>query len=229
MNLYEELLKNGKVLPGISDVVFKRIMTKHKEYLGMILENFLPLSKEMIVKKGEFLNVEIPPSHLSLRNVRMDLLLKVDKYYINLEANNKISDALLIRNEAHLAGLIFNEYARRDKKTLEEILYQVSFNKEKRLSKELIIRLQYWDKKLNVGDDRILKIEINLEFVNKKYYNKEEMNKFEKALMLLLIDDEEELMNFVKGDSILESVGKDIISYSRAKEIVTAYENAMIE
>ena len=32
-----------------------------------------------------------------------------------------------------------------------------------------------------------------------------------------------------KGESILESVGNDIISYSRAKEIVTAYENAIVE
>ena len=47
--------------------------------------------------------------------------------------------------------------------------------------------------------------------------------------MLLIIEDEKELLEFVKGDSILENVGNDIISYSRAKEIVTAYENAMIE
>ena len=144
MSLYEELLKNGKVLPGLSDVVFKMIMTKHKEYWGIILGNILPLTKEEIIERGEFLNVEIPPSHLSLKNGRMDLLLRVDKYYINLEANTTIKDALLIRNEAHFAGLIFNEYARRDKKTLEEILYQVSINKTKRLSNELIVKLKYW-------------------------------------------------------------------------------------
>ena len=227
--LYEELLKNGKVLPGISDVVFKKIMMNHKDYLGLILENIMPVSKEDIIEKGEFLNIEIPPSHLSLKDGRMDLLLKVGKYYINLEANTNIKDALIIRNEAHFAGLIFNEYARRDKKTLEEILYQVSFNKKKRLSPELIVRLQYWDKELNVGDENILKVEINLEFVNQKYYNKEKMTTFEKALMLLVIEDEKELQEFVKGDSILENVGNDIISYSRAKEIVTAYENQMIE
>ena len=229
MTLYEKLLESGKVLPGISDVVFKRIMTTHKEYLGIILEGIIPITKERIVEEGEFLNLEIPPSHLSLKNSRLDLLLKVDKYYIDLEANSKISDALIIRNEAHFGGLIFNEYARRDKKTLEEKLYQVSFNKEKRLSSELVVNLQYWDKELNVGDDKILKVELNLDFVNRKYYNKEKMNNFEKALMLLIIEDEVELIEFMKGDSLLESVGNDIISYSRAKEIVTAYENAMIE
>ena len=227
--LYQELLENGKVLPGITDVVFKRIMTTHKDYLALILENIIPLSKEEIIEKGEFLNIEIPPSNLSLKDGRMDLLLKVDKYYINLEANTSISPALIIRNIAHFAGLTFNEYARRDKKTLEEILYQVSFNKTKRLANEIVVRLKYWDKELNVGDENLLKVELNLELVNKKYYNKEEMTAFEKALMILLIENEKELLEFVKGDSILESVGNDIISYSKAKEIVTAYENAMIE
>ena len=123
--LYEELIKNGKVLPGISDVVFKKIMINHKNYLGLILENIIPVTKEEIENHGEFLNIEIPPSHWSLRDGRMDLLLKVGKYYINLEANTSIRNSLLIRNEAHFAGLIFNEYERKDKKTLEEILYQV--------------------------------------------------------------------------------------------------------
>lgn len=227
--LYQELIKNKKVLPGITDVVFKKIMINHKEYLGLILENIIPVTKEEIITKGEFLNIEIPPSNIVLKDSRMDLLLKVGKYYINLEANTSISPALIIRNIAHFSGLTFNEYARKDKKTLEEILYQVSFNKKKRLSNELIVRLQYWDKELNVGDESLLKVELNLEFVNKKYYNKEEMTTFEKALMILIIEDEEELLEFMKGDSILESVGNDIISYSRAKEIVTAYENAMIE
>ena len=166
--LYEELLKNGKVLPGITDVVFKKIMTTHKDYLGLILENIIPVSKEEIINNGEFLNIEIPPSHLSLRDARMDLLLKVGKYYINLEANTSINPSLIIRNIAHFAGLTFNEYSRRDKKTLEEILYQISFNKKKRLSNELIVRLKYWDKDLNVGDENLLKVELNLEFVKFK-------------------------------------------------------------
>ena len=227
--LYEELLKNGKVLPGITDPVFKRIMTKHKEYLALILENVLPISKEEIIDKSEFLNIEIPPSHLALKTNRMDLLLKIGNYYINLEANTTITDALFIRNTAHFSGLVYREYSRKDKKTLDEILYQVSFNKTKRLSQELVVTLEYWDKKLDVGDDNFIKIELNLDFVNNKRYNKEKLNRFEKALLLLILEDEEEIIGFTRGDSILENVGNDIISYSRAKEIVTAYENYMIE
>ena len=229
MTLYEELIKSKKVLPGITDEVFKKIMISHKDYLGLILEKVIPFTQKEIVEKVEFLNGELPPSHLSQKDSRMDLLIKIENYYMNLEANTSLGPALIIRNKAHFSGLVYNEYSRKDKKTLEEILYQIAFNKGKRLSNNLIVNLSWWDKVLNVGDDSIIKIEINLEIVNKKYYNKEKLNRFEKALLVLLIEEEEELKRLVEGDAILESVGNDIISYSRAKEIVTAYENAMIE
>ena len=205
------------------------IMTNHKEYLGLILENLIPLTKEEIEKDGVFLNVELPSKNLKLKTGRMDLLLQVGKYSINLEANSKIDTALIIRNEAHFSWMIYQEYARKDKKTLEEILYQIAFNKKYRLSKELIVRLQYFDKDLQVGDENFLKIEINLENVKDKYYNKEKLNRFEKALLLLVIDEEEEIRKIGKGDRVLEEVGEEVISYSRAKEIVDRYEMEMIE
>ena len=36
LSLYQELVKNKKVLIGLTDPVFKRVMTSHKEYLGLI-------------------------------------------------------------------------------------------------------------------------------------------------------------------------------------------------
>ncbi len=227
--LYQELLENKKVLPGIMDPVFKRIMTHHKDYLGFILERFMPITKEEIEKEGQFQNVELPSHHMSLKTGRMDLLLKIKNYSINLEANSKIDQALLIRDTSHFSWLVYNEYSREDKKTLDEILFQVAFNKKRRLSQELIVRLRPYDPELNVGDDHLIKIEINLENVKKKYYNKEKLDQYEKALLLLVIDSEEEILEIGKGDKMLEDVGKDIISYSRAKEIVDAYEAQMIE
>lgn len=48
MTLYEELLKNKKVLPRITDTVFKKIMISNKNYLGLILENIIPIKREEI-------------------------------------------------------------------------------------------------------------------------------------------------------------------------------------
>lgn len=48
MTLYEELLKNKKALPEITDAVFKKIKMSHKDYLGLILESIIPIKKEEI-------------------------------------------------------------------------------------------------------------------------------------------------------------------------------------
>ena len=58
-DLYQNLLDNQKVIPAIKDAIFKLVMVNHKKYLGLILENVIPLAKEE-VERGSFLNVEIP-------------------------------------------------------------------------------------------------------------------------------------------------------------------------
>ena len=112
---------------------------------------------------------------------------------------------------------------------MEYLHYQVNFNGKNYLKNEEVIDLKYYDKYLNVGEKNFRKIHLNLEKVNYKYYNKEKINRFEKALLLLKLTKEDEILELVKGDSLLENVAKDIISYSRAREIVDAYENEMIE
>lgn len=178
--------------------------------------------------KGEFLMNELPSNHLHSKSNRLDLVLKVKNYIINIEANKSINLPLLNRNRAHFAGIIFKNYS--DKVSdMEYLHYQINFNGKNYLKNEEVIDLKYYDKYLNVGEKNFRKIHLNLEKVNYKYYNKEKINRFEKALLLLKLTKEDEILELVKGDSLLENVAKDIISYSRAREIVDAYENEMIE
>ena len=95
MKLIEKLKKENKVIPAISDTLFKRVMTEHKEYLGFILENVMSISSKEVKENGVFLNNELPPNHLSLKNSRVDLILKVNNYLINLEANRKFSTFMI--------------------------------------------------------------------------------------------------------------------------------------
>lgn len=225
--LLDELIRTRTVIPAISDTIFKRLMMEHLDYLGYILENIMPLTQEEVMK-GEFLMNELPSNHLYSKSNRLDLVLKVRNYIINIEANKSINLPLLNRNRAHFAGIIFKNYS--DKVSdMKYLHYQINFNGKNYLKNEEVIDLKYYDKYLNVGEKNFRKIHLNLEKVNYKYYNKEKINRFEKALLLLKLTKEDEILELVKGDSLLENVAKDIISYSRAREIVDAYENEMIE
>lgn len=227
-SLFEQLQKEGCVIPAISDTLFKKVMTEHKDYLGIILENVMPLTKEMVME-GEFENIEIPSSNELRKSNRLDLIFKTGDYKINLEANKRITVELLLRNEAHFAGLIYKEYSDKEKINYNSRISQVNFNGENRLANELVINLMYRDPKLKVEEKRLSKVELNLGIALKKYYNKSKLSRFEKALALLLLEEKEKIEQLVKGDNILEKVAKDIMSYSEAKEIVDLYEADIID
>lgn len=227
-SLFEQLQKEGRVIPAISDTLFKKVMTEHKDYLGIILENVMPLTKEMVME-GEFENIEIPSSNELRKSNRLDLIFKTGDYKINLEANKRITVELLLRNEAHFAGLIYKEYSDKEKINYNSRISQVNFNGENRLANELVINLMYRDPKLKVEEKRLSKVELNLGIALKKYYNKSKLSRFEKALALLLLEEKEKIEQLVKGDNILEKVAKDIMSYSEAKEIVDLYEADIID
>ena len=227
-SLFEQLQKEGRVIPAISDTLFKKVMTEHKDYLGIILENVMPLTKEMVME-GEFENIEIPSSNELRKSNRLDLIFKTGDYKINLEANKRITVELLLRNEAHFAGLIYKEYSDKEKINYNSRICQVNFNGENRLANELVINLMYRDPKLKVEEKRLSKVELNLGIALKKYYNKSKLSRFEKALALLLLEEKEKIEQLVKGDNILEKVAKDIMSYSEAKEIVDLYEADIID
>ena len=229
MELIEKLKKENKVIPAISDTIFKRVMTEYKDYLGLILENVMSISSKEVKEDGIFLNNELPPNHLSLKNSRVDLILKVNNYLINLEANRKFSTSLIFRNEAHFSGIIFNEYAGKEKIGDSKKIYQINFNNYIYETNEIVLTFKYKDESNKIVDENYVKMHLNLEIVKNKYYNKEELNRFEKALLLLILEDIEKIKEVVKGDEILEEVAKGIMSYSEMKAIVDAYQNEIIE
>lgn len=228
LKLYEQLQKEGRVIPAIEDTLFKKIITEHKDYLGIILEDILPLTKKAVME-GQFFSTEIPSSNMFRKSNRLDLVLKSGGYKLNLEANRKITIKLLLRNEAHFSGMIYQDYNDKENLDYNTNYCQVNFNGQNYLKKKLVITLTYHDKILDVEEKRLSKIHLNLGIALKKYYNKEKLSRFEKALILLLLEEKEKIKKLVEGDEILEKVAKDIMSYSEARAIVDAYEAEIIE
>ena len=65
---------------------------------------------------------------------------------------------------------------------------------------------------------------INLKRINKMYYNKNKLNKFEKELLLMTLDNEEELTKTSKGCKEMEKVAKKISRVSREEELEGIYD-----
>jgi len=160
LKLYEQLQKEGRVIPAIEDTLFKKIITEHKDYLGIILEDILPLTKEAVME-GQFFSTEIPSSNMFRKSNRLDLVLKSGGYKLNLEANRKITIKLLLRNEAYFSGMIYQDYNDKENLDYNTNYCQVNFNGQNYLKKKLVITLTYHDKILDVEEKRLSKIHLS--------------------------------------------------------------------
>ena len=205
--------KHNLVIPGIYDPIFKMIMVKHKDYFCYLINNILEISMDEL-EKGEFKNVEIPSKNNNYKLIRTDLTYKTKNSLIVIEANTDNNTRLKIRNKVHLGRSIDEEYSKKNNSDMAKVVYQLNFNRKNKLKNKSLIKMQLWDKELNIGEKSIYKIEINLDVINKKYYNNNKLTKFEKALLLLVIDDKEKIKEIMEEDEMLMKVGKSIVDYS---------------
>ena len=231
----QRLKEEKRVIPGINDAIFKRIMMNHKEYLARILKEFIPLDYEVILEELIYIHNEFPADNYTVKSSRTDLLVKVRNFYIQIEANKVLDDDLILRNDTHFDALCLRIDGEKEKKNFNERLLQLNVNGKIKtkdipnLDKKGIVRLQYMDKQDEILDPRYTKIHLNIEKCVNKWYTKSELEWLDKAQALLLVEDIHELNELVKGDDILEKVGQSIMDYSSISDIINDHLYELIE
>ena len=167
----QRLKEEKRVIPGINDAIFKRIMMNHKEYLARILKEFIPLDYEVILEELIYIHNEFPADSYTVKSSRTDLLVKVRNFYIQIEANKVLDDDLILRNDTHFDALCLRIDGEKEKKNFNERLLQLNVNGKIKtkdipnLDKKGIVRLQYMDKQDEILDPRYTKIHLNIENV----------------------------------------------------------------
>ena len=68
--LRDNLIKNGKVIPGTTDTMFKIVMTSCKSYLTFLISEFININESDLVKKLLF----------KIMNYHLVMLKKEKKY-----------------------------------------------------------------------------------------------------------------------------------------------------
>lgn len=74
--LRDNLIKNGKVIPGTTDTMFKIIMTSCKSYLTFLISEFININESDLVKII-IQNNELPLSNAKERKRYQTLSLKL--------------------------------------------------------------------------------------------------------------------------------------------------------
>ena len=202
--LRDNLIKNGKVIPGTTDTMFKIVMISCKSYLTFLISEFININESDLVKKIIIQNNELPLSNAKERKKISDFIAKVDKSLINFEMNSEYFDGLLIRNQAYL-GKIEGESLNvsEDYSNMQRFL-QVNFNDFIHFKSDSpILEFVYTDiVNGEIETENLKKYHISLPKLEKKYYNGDKLNKLEKALLILKLDKIKDLEEISKDSYI---------------------------
>ena len=205
--LRDNLIKDGKVIPGTTDTMFKIVMTSCKSYLTFLISEFTNTNES--VRNIIIQNNELPLSNAKERKKISDFIAKVDKSLINFEMNSEYFDGLLIRNQAYLGKLEGESLNASESFSNMQRFLQVNFNDFTHFKSDSpILEFVYTDiVNGEIETENLKKYHISLPKLEKKYYNGDKLSKLEKALLILKLDKVKDLEEISKGDKdLMEAV-----------------------
>ena len=207
--LRDNLIKDGKVIPGTTDTMFKIVMTSCKSYLTFLISEFTSMEESDLVRSIIIQNNELPLSNAKERKKISDFIAKVDKSLINFEMNSEYFDGLLIRNQAYLGKLEGESLNASESFSSMQRFLQVNFNDFTHFKSDSpILEFVYTDiVNGEIETENLKKYHISLPKLEKKYYNGDKLSKLEKALLILKLDKVKDLEEISKGDKdLMEAV-----------------------
>lgn len=207
--------------PIVSDIMFHTMFNNEsrKKYICFFLSNILNISYRKIYDKIIFANVTLDKIGYYESKKIVDLLVKIDDEYINVEMNSYYSKNRIYRN-FHYLTKIFSKDMRIGSKYKYNKVIQININNYNMEDKKEEYMMRTKKGKELMKEFEI--INISLPKIRKKMYNKEKLSKLEKFL-LIANEKDEELCKFLAGDE------KIMNEYLEESKKVSKEENLLNE
>lgn len=219
-----------EVIPGIYDFVFKELVIdkNNREWLSHLLSNIIDINYEIL-----FENIVIKDSRLRINNKLdkkniTDIIIEVDKNYINLEMNNFYYKGITERNNAYHAAILKEVYKENSDYLDIEKVIQINFNNYKfNKSNKLVSKYMITDvDTLEIDNEIFVKYSVNLPNLKGLCYNLDnnKLTELEKCLLLLVEKDIKKLRDISKGVEYMEKVVDNLERLSLDEHIIGLYD-----
>ena len=228
--IIEELEKEGKVLAGINDPIFKSLFLEeeNKGVLAHIISEILNLNKDYVYNNIIYKPTELPKENYFEKGKETDLIVEVEGRIINLEMNYKLTRGTKIKNGSYIRKIINNNLFKGEKYENAKLVVQINFDYINDFDKEddrVVIAFQLRDEENRyILEENYVNYHINMEKVREKYYNKEKLTKLEKIIMMLQLEKKEELKKLALKDAELIGMEKKIEDMSKDPNLVYFYD-----
>ena len=235
--IIEQLEKEGKVLSGINDCIFKSLFQSEecKPVLAHIIGEVLNLSKDYVLSSLSFKPTELAKEKYYEHGKITDLIVEITGRVINLEMNSEMqreikNNGKLIKNNGYHHNMAGTSVLMAENYEDAKEIIQINFDCINKFDDRLIITFKLMDEKGKyVLDEKFTNYHINMEKVRKIDYNKKEISKFEKILLILQEESKEKIRKISKGDKELEKMVKKIEEMSYDPKVIGLYDKERMD
>ena len=214
-------LRKKEVIPGTFDAVFKAVLTEEKEVLAEIIELVIGIPKEEVIKNGVIINSEYVRENIIETDKKSDLLISIGDNVINLEMDRRYYSGSNKKNNKYIHKIV-NHY--NPKNTVQICFTSYKEGEELKGGKKSIRKYMFQDSDGNVEDYGLEKYKIDLEYIENKYYNNDELTRREKIFLMFKESNREILKEISKGDKIMDKIYKRLDKLSEDEALSLLYD-----
>ena len=214
-------LRKKEVIPGTFDAVFKAVLTEEKEVLAEIIELVIGIPKEEVIKNGVIINSEYIRENIIETDKKSDLLISIGDNVINLEMDRRYYSGSNKKNNKYIHKIV-NHY--NPKNTVQICFTSYKEGEELKGEKKSIRKYMFQDSDGNVEDYGLEKYKIDLEYIENKYYNNDELTRREKIFLMFKESNREKLKEISKGDKIMDKIYKRLDKLSEDEALSLLYD-----
>ena len=219
-----KLKENGEVICGCFDRIFKAIFNDkiNKNILAYLIKSVLKNNIEFSLDEIKENMIVEDPVHPNATFEEIgsasDLVITIKNKRILIELNRELNKSLFERNHRHYCKSLIEGSRTNDKYDITDI-YQINLDVKNLYGSKLINEFDIWNDYIN---DKKLIYHVNLEKVWDVWYNDiRNLNRLEKILIMLELNNIEELEEIAKGDEELMELSAKIQSISKTNDTLS--------
>ena len=225
-------MKKDKVIPATFDPVFKALLTSEecREYLADLIHIVTKIPKKDIVDNIVIKNSEHMNNNANEKRKISDLIVDVLNNRINLEMNKEYYEGLFSKNNAYQHKIASEQFLSGESYLEEKKIIQINFDMFTKFDERKIIKFMIMDTERHIIEDaNYEKYHVNLDLINKLYYNKNELSKEDRELLLLTMEDVREIEKIVEDDDTMKKAKEKLVDLSEDTELVGMYDKEIVE
>src|SRR5574344_1691559 len=200
-----------KITPLYTDVMFKAVFGSPDsiKFVTYFLSSYFNIPYEELEGNVEILNPEVPTKILKSKKKTLDVILKMNDEKILIEMNCFNKNMVLTRNLVYLMQEYSYQFKKDDNYKDIKRYHQINFCRysyfEPKVEKaEVKLRDQYG----NVYIESIKSDFIDIDYCKKIMYNKTNVSKLDKWILILMSETKEELEKAI-GDDMMDKLTKE--------------------